>query len=98
MVEFDRADHASTLVAVRSCRMGSRIHEDGFGLLASDDTISAAGFSAWVNRLIMADDSSMRDDPKMRRWLGPRRPRMLDGESGLDEQAAFASAAGRLAP
>ena len=30
---------------------GSGVHEDGFGLLPTDDVDSPAGFAAWVQRL-----------------------------------------------
>jgi predicted acetyltransferase len=35
---------------------GEGLHEDGFGLLPTDEVKSAAGFAAWVSRL--ADDST----------------------------------------
>jgi predicted acetyltransferase len=45
------------------------VPEDGFGLLASDETVSAAGFSAWVRRLISAGDSCTTDDPTVSRCI-----------------------------
>jgi predicted acetyltransferase len=48
---------------------GPGLHEDGFGLLASDETVSAAGFSALVKRLISAADSRATDDPTVSRCI-----------------------------
>jgi hypothetical protein len=52
---------------------GPGLHEDGFGLSESDETVSAAGFSAWVARLISAEDSCTTDDPSVsgciHRWI-----------------------------
>jgi predicted acetyltransferase len=63
--------HSSWLVA--HAEWGPGLHEDGFGLMASDETVSAAGFSAWVTRLISASDSLMTDDPSVsgciHRWI-----------------------------
>jgi predicted acetyltransferase len=41
---------------------GPGLHEDGFGLLATDETVSESGFSAWVRRLISAGDPRTTDD------------------------------------
>lgn len=41
---------------------GPGAHEDGFGLLPSDDVVAPAGFSAWVGRLLAASDSRRTDD------------------------------------
>jgi predicted acetyltransferase len=38
---------------------GPGVHEDGFGLLATDDVDSPAGFSAWVERLAGESDRCM---------------------------------------
>lgn len=59
--------HSSWLDA--HAEWGPGLHEDGFGLLASDETVSAAGFSAWVSRLISAGDSLTTDDHVVSRCL-----------------------------
>ena len=90
--------HSSWLVAY--AEWGPGLHEDGFGLLASDETASAAGFSAWVTRLISVSDSSMTDDPAVsgciHRWI-------VDGDDVFGGIALrygdseFIRSAGRLA-
>jgi predicted acetyltransferase len=49
--------HASWLAA--HAEWGPGAHEDGFGLLHTDETLSSAGFSAWLNRL--ADTAGVND-------------------------------------
>jgi predicted acetyltransferase len=55
---------------------GPGLHEDGFGLLVSDETFSEAGFSAWVKRLVAAGISNDSGDPTssrcMYRWIVER--------------------------
>jgi predicted acetyltransferase len=41
--------HAAWLEA--RCDWGPGVHEDGFGLLPTDDVDSPAGFAAWIERL-----------------------------------------------
>lgn len=47
---------------------GEGPHEDGFGLLESDDVRSPAGFSVFVDRLVAAETSS-GDDGGTYRWI-----------------------------
>ncbi|MBB2923482.1 GNAT family N-acetyltransferase [Cellulomonas cellasea] len=49
LIEPTTALHASWLAA--HDEWGPGLHEDGFGLAASDDVRSPAGFHAWVTRL-----------------------------------------------
>ena len=48
--------HAAWLQA--RAEWGPGIHEDGFGLRASDEVDSPAGFAAWVARLAVQEDTS----------------------------------------
>ena len=45
---------------------GPGLHEDGFGLLPSDDVDSPAGFTAWVARMIRESGAA---DPVRYRWI-----------------------------
>jgi len=71
LIEPTTSLHSSWLEA--HAEWGPGLHEDGFGLLASDETTSTTGFSAWVARLISAGDSGAPDDPTVAgciyRWI-----------------------------
>jgi predicted acetyltransferase len=48
---------------------GPGLHEDGFGLSASDDVGSAAGFATWVARLVERSDQGPLDAPGRHRCI-----------------------------
>src|ERR1700729_2493556 len=48
--------HAAWLEAHQE--WGPGLHEDGFGLRPSDEVDSAAGFAAWVARLVAQEDTA----------------------------------------
>ena len=48
---------------------GPGAHEDGFGLLPSDDVGSPAGFAAWVARLAGESDQAKAATPCTYRWI-----------------------------
>lgn len=52
---IEPAEHLQAAWLEAHADWGPGVHEDGFGLLTSDDVDSPAGFAAWVARL--ADDS-----------------------------------------
>lgn len=63
--------HAEWLEA--HAEWGPGLHEDGFGLWESDDTVSQAGFSKWVKRLLDQADpakaGAMGRVPCTYRWI-----------------------------
>ena len=63
--------HAAWLVAHRE--WGPGLHEDGFGLRASDDVETPQGFADWVHRLHQASDASAALDagrvPSLHWWI-----------------------------
>lgn len=52
---------------------GPGVHEDGFGLLPSDEVDSPSGFAAWVARLTAESESAKAQDagrvPRTYRWI-----------------------------
>ena len=58
--------HASWLEAHAEWGPGG-VHEDGFGLLSSDEVDSPAGFAAWVARL--TDEADSGGAPCTYRWI-----------------------------
>jgi len=52
---------------------GPGLHEDGFGLLATDEVDSPAGFAAWVARLVTQSDQATAvhagQKPCTYRWI-----------------------------
>lgn len=69
---------------------GPGVHEDGFGLLPSDDVDSPNGFAAWVTRLAAESDSVTEQAPRVSciyRWI-VEGDRVLGGialRHGLDD-------------
>ncbi|MBT2226460.1 GNAT family N-acetyltransferase [Nonomuraea sp. NEAU-A123] len=63
--------HAAWLEA--HAEWGPGVHEDGFGLLPSDEVESTAGFAAWVARLVDESDQAKAADvgeaPCTYRWI-----------------------------
>jgi predicted acetyltransferase len=63
--------HVAFLQAHREWGPGT--HEDGFGLLPTDDVETADGFAAWVSRLTRAEDPAADPGPGLShgtyRWI-----------------------------
>ena len=74
-------------------------HEDGFGLLASDEVDSPSGFAAWVARLLDASDPAGRIGPGEQRcryrWIVEDQ-RVLGGIALRYEFTEFVQSAGHL--
>jgi predicted acetyltransferase len=51
---------------------GAGLHEDGFGILPSDEVVSSTGFTSWLDRLSLEESGADKGDSNYRcvyRWI-----------------------------